>query len=140
MVGVAGNDYKWVPGEPWASAMICAGYINPLTDLPSANALARAAGGISPLRNIHPSTVIRLIKGTNANRRGDQDLIDRIAAALDKNPETITEWSQQSWRGPDSVYEPPIGSEILTEFQRKAVTAIITSFIEQNQRRRPPSS
>ena len=127
----------WTPGEPWATAMIEAGLVNPLTDLPSANALARAAGEIKPMRNIHPSTIIRLIKGTNAHRQSNRDLIERVAMALGVKTEKVAEWSQQSWSGPASAYEPPAGSEFLTEFQRKAVTSIITAYVEQNTRTRP---
>lgn len=113
--------------EPWYSALLNAGFTGPYGD-PSLRQLALAV-------DIHPSTVSRIMHGTNA-RGARAEHIEGIAKALRMDPVKVAEWAKSEWREGPGPYTPPAGTEILTLRQRETVNRVIRAFIEVNQRAR----
>ncbi|GAB37212.1 hypothetical protein GOSPT_004_00270 [Gordonia sputi NBRC 100414] len=113
--------------EPWYSALLNAGFTGPHGD-PSLRQLALAV-------DIHPSTVSRIIHGTNT-RGARPEYLGRIAKALRTDPAKVAEWAKSEWREGPGPYTPPAGTEILALRQRETVDRVIRAFIEVNQRAR----
>lgn len=113
--------------EPWHSALLEAGFTGP-TGAPSLRRLAEAM-------DVHPSTVSRVIRGTNA-RGARPDFVRKLAEALKRKPEVVAAWAGERWEAGLEAYSPPDGSETLTLRQREAADRMIRAFIEVNRRER----
>ncbi|QIG58757.1 helix-turn-helix DNA-binding protein [Gordonia phage DatBoi] len=85
--------------------------------------------------DVHPSTVSRVIRGTNA-RGARPEFVTKLAKALKRKPETVAGWAGERWESGLETYTPPDGSETLTLRQREAADRMIRAFIEINRRER----
>ena len=106
--------------EPWATAMVNVGAVNPNTGEASLNALARMAG-------TYASSLSRMIKG-NYNDSPRPEIVAKVAIALDKAPSEIAKWIDINWKD-NRPWHPPSGSELMDNRERAAVEEMIRIFV-----------
>lgn len=112
------------PQEPWASAMIAVGAVDPRREgVASWNRLGEIA-------DVHTSTITGFIAG---DRKPSTKTIQKIASALRLPTEVVSGWIRDS-RPVRSVYTPPAEAALLTDRQRKALTELIRSMVTEEQR------
>jgi len=114
--------------EPWYSALIDAGFVDTRTGKPSQRQLAESIG-------VHPSTVSRAIRGSNAGSAA-VDLVYALAGALHKTPTVVASWVGRSWSEGVAAYEPPAGTEVLSHHQREALNTVVRAMIAEAGDRR----
>jgi transcriptional regulator with XRE-family HTH domain len=103
---------RQLPPEPWASAMIVAGFV--WAGDPSYGQLAERAG-------VTKETVRQLALG---GRVPDTDTIEKVARALGVDVLTVSQWANQA-RSVRKSYEVPREADLLTEEEQRAITALI---------------
>ena len=112
------------PQEPWASAMIAVGAVDPRREgVASWNRLGEIA-------DVHTSTITGFIAG---ERTPSTKTIRKIATALRLPTEVVSGWIRDT-RPVRSVYQPPAEADMLTDRQRKALTELIRSMVTDEQR------
>ena len=99
--------------------MLAAGAVDPRNGTPSMNALAK-------MSNTHTSTITAMVF---SDKKTDQAVVDRVAAALNKDVRTVSQWAGRS-RTIREPYVPPIEADMLTVRQRRAVSELIRSMAE----------
>ena len=111
------------PQEPWASAMIAVGTVDPRREgVASWNRLGEIA-------DVHTSTITGFIAG---DRTPSTKTIRKIATALRLPTEVVSGWIRDT-RPVRSVYQPPAEADMLTDRQRKALTELIRSMVTDEQ-------
>lgn len=102
--------------EPWASAMVQAGLVDPRNGRPSMSRLAEAAES-------HPSTISAMIAG---RRRTSTDLLDRVAVALKMadQREEVYAWAGVAKENGTS-FRPHPDADLLTDPERRIVNELI---------------
>lgn len=103
--------------EPWAAAMIAAGFTDPRykdRDVPSMRQLADAA-------KTRASTISHMMAGT---RETGGDVIDRVAAALNLDPTEVGRWVGRARSAPKR-FEPHRDADLLTSEEQNAVNELI---------------
>lgn len=108
--------------EPWASALIDAGLVDPRGKTPRASmsALARATGA-------HTSTITEMVFG---GRRTDDAVIELTARALGRDVREVARWAGRT-RTVREPYEVPDEVHRLTRRQQAALTELIRAIAEE---------
>lgn len=110
--------------DPWASAMVRAGMTDPRNaQRPSWNALSRAA-------DVHTSTLTAMVHGT---RETGQDVIDRVATALNLDARVVADWVGRE-RAERAPYAPPSDANLLDREEREAVNRLILLLAKSKKR------
>lgn len=109
--------------DPWASAMIEAGCVDPRRkdDVASLNALGRRVG-------LSTETVRRLIRGEGEPEPGT---LEKIAGVLGPN---AYEWAERAKAARDTWAAPPEAA-FLTEDEGQTITRLIRQMTEHRRRR-----
>lgn len=107
--------------EPWATAMIEAGFKDPryADDRPSLGALADAAG-------IHTTTVSRMVHKTGAAKTQN---VAAVARALRKDVVEVSAWVRQA-RTETEPYTAPPEADLLNRRERAALDELIRAVTE----------
>lgn len=102
--------------EPWATAMIEAGHVDPRykTDVASMRQLADAAGTTT-------STISAMVTGS---RDTDGEILNRVAAALMVDPKVVFGWAGRA-RSQGRPFEPHRDADLLTAEEQDAVNELI---------------
>lgn len=108
--------------EPWATAMVEAGHINPVNGKPSMVALAKAAG-------LGPATVQRYIGNTDQHSQPDPNTVSKLARALAVPATKVGEWLGTA----SKVWTPPPGMSALTDGDIAAVEAMIGQLVSARE-------
>lgn len=110
--------------EPWASAMLAAGFTDRRGgNRPSWRALAERT-------KTHPSTLSAMASGT---RETGSDVIARVAEALRVDVRTVSEWVGQA-RAVRAPYQPPQDANLLDDQEREAVDRLISLLARSKKR------
>lgn len=107
--------------EPWASALVRAGFTDPRysDDRPSLGALAEAAG-------VHTTTVSRMVHGRGKPKHEN---VEAVAAALRVDVVKVSEWVRQA-RTEVEPYRMPAEVNLLTRREQAAITELIRAMAE----------
>jgi len=107
--------------EPWASALVRAGFTDPRysDDRPSLGALAEAAG-------VHTTTVSRMVHGRGKPKHEN---VEAVAAALRVDVVEVSEWARQA-RTEAEPYRMPAEVNLLTRREQAAITELIRAMAE----------
>src|SRR5690625_5188031 len=107
--------------EPWASALVRAGFTDPRysDDRPSLGALAEAAG-------VHTTTVSRMVHGRGKPKHEN---VEAVAAALRVDVVKVSEWARQA-RTEAEPYRMPAEVNLLTRREQAAITELIRAMAE----------
>lgn len=114
--------------EPWASAMIRTGLVDPRNGRPSMSRLAAAVES-------HPSTISAMMSGS---RRSRADLLERVAAALQMSDrvDEVYAWAGMA-RETNSPFVPHADAELLTADERKIINELIKVMVAGRRTRKP---
>lgn len=110
--------------EPWATAIVTAGYKDPRFDepTPSLRALGEAA-------HLHTTTVSRMVQGKGVAK---VENVAAVAEALGVDVRTVSEWVRQA-RAEVEPYVPPAEADLLTRRERDALTELIRAVTESRR-------
>lgn len=104
--------------EPWASAMLKAGIVDPRYGRPSWRQLARKV-------DVHPSTITAMV---DSERSTDVETIAAVARELRVPIATITGWIGETRKVGD-LYDPPAESRFLSKGEKDALTTLIKQIV-----------
>ena len=110
--------------EPWATAIIKAGYKDPryAEPTPSLRALAEEAG-------LHTTTVSKMVRGVGVAK------VENVAAVAEKlgvDVRTVSDWVKQA-RAVSEPYVAPAEADLLTQRERDALTELIRAVTESRR-------
>jgi len=110
--------------EPWATAIVAAGYKDPRFDepTPSLRALGEAA-------HLHTTTVSRMVQGKGVAK---VENVAAVAEALGVDVRSVSEWVRQA-RAEVEPYVPPAEADLLTRRERDALTELIRAVTESRR-------
>ncbi|ANA86410.1 transcriptional repressor [Gordonia phage OneUp] len=91
--------------------------------------MTRASTALAKEAGLHTTTVVRLITGKADPRLVERQTLERVAEALGISVKRVLDWLGETWDAAQPPYEPPVGSEVLTSRQRKAIDELIRTFI-----------
>lgn len=81
---------------------------------------------LAKMSSTHTSTITAMVF---SDKKTDQAVVDRVAAALNKDVRTVSQWAGRT-RTVRDPYVPPAEADMLTTRQRRAVTELIRSMAE----------
>lgn len=112
--------------EPWATALVTAGYTDPRyrDDRPSLGALAEAAG-------LHTTTVSRMVHGRG---NAKHENVVAVAEALRVDVVEVSSWVRQA-RTEEAPYEFPSEVHLLSRREQDAITELIRAMAEYRKDR-----